>query len=63
MNYRLSTNGTRRANACLTLIGVGLISLAPVANARVTQIDISTPVNTPAAFGGKSSGPASTSIR
>ena len=47
MSYRPSTNRVRRANACLTLIGVGLIGLAPVANARVTQINISTLANTP----------------
>jgi hypothetical protein len=48
VNYWLSTNGALRANACLTLIGVGLIGLAPIASARVTQINISTPANTPA---------------
>ena len=42
MSYQLSTNRARGANACLTLIGIGLIGLAPVANARVTQINIST---------------------
>ena len=46
MSYQLSTNRARHANVCLTLIGIGLIGLAPVANARVTQINIST--NTPA---------------
>ncbi len=46
MSYQLSTNRARCANACLTLIGIGLIGLAPVANARVTQININT--NTPA---------------
>jgi len=28
VSYQLSTNGARRANACLTLIGIGLIGLA-----------------------------------
>src|ERR1700752_5253696 len=51
VSYQLSTNRALRANVCLTLIGIGLIGLAPVANARVTQIDVTTAPNTPA-FGG-----------
>src|SRR5215831_4103687 len=40
---------------CLGLIVFGIIGFAPVAtNARVTQINISTPVNTAQAFGGQS---------
>jgi hypothetical protein len=55
MSYQLSRNRALRLNACLTLIGIGLIGFAPLANARVTQINISAPVNSPPAFGGDTS--------
>ena len=55
MSYQLSKNRALRLNACLTLIGIGLIGFAPLANARVTQINISAPVNSPPAFGGDTS--------
>ena len=53
MSYQLSTNGARRANACVTLIGIGLLSSASPAIARVTTITIN---NTQSAFGGASFG-------
>ena len=40
MNYTLSINCAHCAKTCVTLIGIGLLGVAPVANARVTQINI-----------------------
>ena len=55
VTHQLPIYPARCANACLGLIVFGIIGFAPVAtNARVTQINISTPVNTPQAFGGQS---------
>jgi hypothetical protein len=42
MKQTLSPSRARVANACLILIGSGILAFAPMANARVTQIDITT---------------------
>ena len=54
MKQKLPPSRACVANACLILIGTGIIAFTPVANARVTQIDITT-AEAPT-FGGASFG-------